>query len=335
VEDKCREYQYDQLNNALNTRGISEKSKEIISAALSPQLKGDLRTELRKLGATHLPLSVNITGRDGGARHQLALANTTKRAKLSEVLSEGELCVVALAGFFAELGGSTALSPIVLDDPITSLDHRYSRHVARRLVDEARRCQVIVFTHNLAFLMELESLCAGMPLCVQTVERTGSVPGQCIEGVPWEAMSVKERLSYLDNQVNRIAPMHDSDYAQYSAHAAHLYGLLRQTWEAFIERELLNRTIARYEIDVQTKRLAEVEVVDGDCARVHNGMAKCSTWMAGHDKPGELDANRPAPAEIRQDIQELRNFVKEIPSRREAVRKRRRMLMEPVPSPIG
>jgi hypothetical protein len=92
---KQLDFRYEQCISTLGTRQISDKSKDIISTALTPQLQGDLKRELQALGATHLPLNVNITGRDGGARHQITLASTAKRAKLSEILSEGEHCVVA------------------------------------------------------------------------------------------------------------------------------------------------------------------------------------------------------------------------------------------------
>jgi hypothetical protein len=335
VEQRKLEFRYDQAINKLSTRAISEKSKEIISATLSPQLQRDLKYEIEKLGATHLPLNVNITGRDGGARHKLALAKNVRSAKLSEILSEGELCVVAVAGFLAELGGTSVMSPIVLDDPVSSLDHRYSRYIARRLVEEAKKRQVIVFTHNIAFLVEIEKLCAGIPLLVQTVQRTGQVPGFCIEGLPWEAMSVKDRLHFLDDRVNDIQKIHGVDDDEYNSKAAYVYDLLRQTWEALIERELLNQTVVRHDIDVQTKRLMQVDILDDDCVRVQQGMAKCSTWMAGHDKSLALDVNRPPPKEIREDIQEVRAFAKVIGVRRNETRERRKAVLEPQIAVLG
>lgn len=335
VKHKQLEFLYEQCIGTLGTRSISEKSKEIISAALSPQLEGDLGRELKALGASHLPLNVSITGREGGARHQLTFVNSSRRVKLSEVLSEGEQCVVAIAGFLAELGGTPVLSPIVFDDPITSLDHRYSRYVAERLAEEAKKRQIIVFTHNIAFLVEIQKHCAGVGLLVQTVQRTGSVPGHCLEGLPWEAMSVKERLNYIESELSRFAGLHGVEDDRYNKEAAQLYGLLRQTWEAFVERDLLNLTVQRHDTDVQTNRLMQVEILDEDCARVQDGMSKCSTWMTGHDKSQSLDVNRPAPSELRDDIKALRDFGGLINKRHEIVRKRRKAVLEPQMPALG
>lgn len=152
---------------------------------------------------------------------------------------------MAVAGFLAELGGTSVMSAIVFDDPVTSLDHRYIRLIAKRLVEEAKKRQVIVFTHNVAFLVELEKQCSGVLLRVQHVQRTGTVPGHCMEGLPWEAMSVKDRLKHIDSQLNDADKLYGTDENNYNEKAAHLYGLLRQTWEASIEHELLNLTVRR------------------------------------------------------------------------------------------
>lgn len=260
VNDMQKDYKFEQCNSSLSTRAISDRSKEIIGSALSPQLTSDLKSELNRLGASHLPLSFNITGKDGGARHQLTLENPVRRAKLSEILSEGEQCVVAVAGFLAEVSGAPSKSPVVFDDPVSSLDHRYCRYIAQRLVEEAKERQVIIFTHNIAFLVEIEKRSAGANLLVQTVQRSGSVAGFCVEGLPWEAMSVKDRLVYVEGLLAMAEKQYSVDDTCYNREAAYIYDLLRQTWEAFIERELLNQTVQRHDTDIQTQRLMQVEV---------------------------------------------------------------------------
>lgn len=105
--------------------------------------------------------------------------------------------------------------------------------------------------------------------------------------------------------------------------------------EAFIEHDLLNLVVRRHDTDVQTKRLMQVDIEDTDCARVQEGMSKCSSWMAGHDKSAALDVNRPAPHEIRNDIQELRDFGKLINDRRKKTEERRKALLKPRVAALG
>ena len=69
---------------------------------------------------------------------------------------------VALAAFLAELATTNDKSTIVFDDPISSLDHMHREAVAKRLVDEAQHRQVVVFTHDIAFLFLLDQAREGV-----------------------------------------------------------------------------------------------------------------------------------------------------------------------------
>ena len=122
---------------------------------------------------------------------------------------------------------------------------------------------------------------------------------------------------------------------QYNREAAYVYDLLRETWEAFIEQDILNATVRRHDTDVQTQRLMRVEIKDEDCKTIDEGVSKCSEWMAGHDKSKALSVNRPSPNEIRKDVQTLRAFSKQMKGRHEEVRKRRKAILEPQSTELG
>ena len=62
-------------------------------------------------------------------------------------------------------------------------------------------------------------------------------------------MPVKDRLSELDSTVNEISQYHGKNGVKYNKEAASVYGLLRETWEAFVEQNLLNDTVRRHDID--------------------------------------------------------------------------------------
>lgn len=152
---------------------------------------------MKALGAHHLKLSLKASGGYGETSHKMELPDTQplQGIKLTDILSEGEQNVVGIAGFLAELKISGHECPIVLDDPVCSLDHRYREKVAERLAKEAAIRQVIVFTHDIAFLLELNSKAAELDngkFVAQTV-RYDDVPGRCTEGLPWHSMPVKRR----------------------------------------------------------------------------------------------------------------------------------------------
>lgn len=63
--------------------------------------------------------------------------------------------MIALADFLAESTLRRSASPVVLDDPVTSLDSKRLGYVVGRIVELSDERQVIVFTHNIWFTMEL------------------------------------------------------------------------------------------------------------------------------------------------------------------------------------
>ena len=92
----------------------------------------------------------------------------------------------------------------------------YTRYIAKRFVEEATRRQVIVFTHDISFLLEIKNRCASRNLTVQTVKRFGLCARTLHGGVSWEAMVLRERLAHLDSLVNGHAPLYETDVVAYN-----------------------------------------------------------------------------------------------------------------------
>lgn len=76
--------------------------------------------------------------------------------RVEAILSEGEQRVIALAGSLADTSGSGQPTPFVFDDPISSLDQDVEEHVFQRLVHQAQERQVIIFTHRLSLVAQVE-----------------------------------------------------------------------------------------------------------------------------------------------------------------------------------
>ena len=330
----------DQANAATNTAAITRKGKNVVSEALTPQLKDAIQSELESLGTDHLPLNLKPSGSRGETLHQLELkgARPGRKVSLTDVLSEGEQGVVALAGFLAEVGLGQHSCPIVLDDPVSSLDHRYRAKIAARLVSESQKRQVIIFTHDIAFLLDLQEKAGELSeihFTAQTVLQQNEAAGVPNEGLPWHAMPVKGRLEHLRKSLNEIKTLHGIEQMTYDKEAAFLYALLRETWEAAIEEVLFNKTLVRHGSEVQILRLKQVGVTTDQYKTIDVNMSKCSTWMAGHDKSKKLDVHRPAPNEVLADIDALNTFVKECKKTGKALRKKREAALGPVTTEIG
>ena len=318
----------------LRTQEITRQGTTVIRKKLAPALLRAFKTELIALGATRVPISVKPSGAAGeNAAHEMLLegAKALGATRMSQVLSEGEARVIAVAGFLAELKLAPHANAVVLDDPVSSLDHVFTGKIAARLAHEGLTRHVIIFTHNIAFLMELEDACealakAGTPvgITVHTLWRGGKSAGITTEGAPWHAMKVKLRAQYHEEFAHKIKPLYQDNVVEYNEKAAHAYGLLREAWESCIEDDLFYNVVCRYRNSVQTLKLIEVAIEDSDIKQVDLHMSKASTWMTGHDKSKALHDNRPAPDELLADIGALRTFSKKLIDRRAETKNRRK-----------
>ena len=96
-----------------------------------------------------------VGGSEGVFYHKLMLTRNPG-IDVPKVVSEGEQRCISIAAFFAELSTADDPSAIVFDDPVSSLDFEWRNNVAKRLVEESKHRQVIVFTHDVVFLLALK-----------------------------------------------------------------------------------------------------------------------------------------------------------------------------------
>ena len=87
--------------------------------------------------------------------HYISKLELTKQGKLTSILSEGEQKAVALSLFLAEIKILKQNNPIIVDDPVNSLDHKIAGAFAQRLLNIDN--QTVVFTHHKLFLDALET----------------------------------------------------------------------------------------------------------------------------------------------------------------------------------
>lgn len=275
--------------DSLSTYEITRQGTAIIKKNLTPELVNAFKTELIALGATRVPISLKPSGNAGETVHEILLEGATLgRARTSEILSEGEARVIAVAGFLAELQLAPHTNAVVLDDPVSSLDHVFTAKIAARLAQEGLKRQVIVFTHHIAFLMELEDARmelarSGTPvnITMHTLRRSGQASGITTNGAPWYTMKVKQRVQYLEELVHQAKTLYPDNMDQYNEKASRIYGLLREAWESCVEDDLLYSVVCRYRNSVQTLKLMEVGIEDSDIHEVDLQMSKASTCKIG------------------------------------------------------
>ena len=182
------------------TNIITKVGNEIADAAITPKLRDRFQQEIVKLAGEKGRVEiVRSGGRYGSPQYQVRLF-AKPDAKVQDILSEGEKTCVALAAFLTELATAVHKSALVFDDPVSSLDHRWRKQVAERLVEEAEQRQIIVFTHDLVFVNDLYDLGHEKKRRIRlfTVRRGQPGAGIVSDGMPWKAQRVEERIGHLE-----------------------------------------------------------------------------------------------------------------------------------------
>lgn len=340
IADTLINQKIDECIKQIDTTSITKGGNKIVSSHVSDLFLEQLKKELLQLGAKKIPLNLKTSGDSGTVNFDIGLENATipKATKLTDILSEGEVKVISLAVFLAEVGIHPDKYPIVLDDPVTSLDHKYREKIAERLVVEGIDRQVIIFTHDISFVTMIEKNCMEKQVKLHMISiRNDNGHGEIKEDSPWNAKSVSDRITFLRNlhsQLKVEAPNIDQD--AYNRRAGEIYGFFRETWERFIEEIIFHKTISRFGYEVKTLRLNGVTVTDDDYKEIYWGMSKCSRWMVGHDDSAPLDSARPKVEEILADIEKFNTYYKSCKKRNTELSNQRKELVESTPtSPVG
>lgn len=192
---------------------------------------------------------------------EVGLTAHQRVANNSDVLSEGEQRALALSCFLAELIEVGAEHGIIIDDPVSSLDHSRMEAVAKRLVAEASAGrQVIIFTHNIMFhyMMENETRRAGIPCHAEWMFSRGGTKFGIIDdsGKPNHTKKAKQRIGELKEAKAKLyKDGYDQAVQLFRDPLTAIYTLMRETWERIVEEILFNGTIQRFQPGVMTQSL--------------------------------------------------------------------------------
>jgi energy-coupling factor transporter ATP-binding protein EcfA2 len=296
--------------SALATNRITTKQRELSEDVVAGALKQQLREELEHLACTTIPVDPFPLTRTGETQVELRLAGAHGVAKVSDIASEGEQRALSLAFFLAEVALSEGDGGIIVDDPVSSLDDERREYIADRLVAEAETRQVVVFTHDLPFMLDLLDRAekAGQEPLVQGIWRMGSDVGRVDDHPPFKAMRLKKRLGVLAEEVavwEKQMPPRDEDEAW--RRVCDFYARLRISWERAVEELLFKGVVARFQREVKTQWLDDVNITPELVAAVKEGMTRCSKFV--HDEPPAAGSTLPGRTELAKDLQKLTDFA--------------------------
>ena len=303
----------------LKTKAISDKAKEFASSAVTTSLKKALDSEFKALDVAFIKTKLTGSVAKGKMKHKLVLDLSIAR-KLDEILSEGEQRAIAISSFLAELHLAGHQGGIVFDDPVSSLDHERRKLVANRLVEEAKKRQVIVFTHDTTFLGELRDVIEqkNAEHRIVHLDWEGDQPGHVFEGLPWGHKSYGERLDALEKRqkvLEKNWPTHPNEDNRHQIKDA--YDDLRATIERVIQDVVFNGVVQRYRDWINVGRLFEVvgfsAVEFKEIDRLHK---VCCDITTAHDHSSAKNDPIPNPAELGQCIIDLKAVIETIKNRR-------------------
>jgi energy-coupling factor transporter ATP-binding protein EcfA2 len=324
----------DSCIKACATKQISDQGGKLLKTHVTEALVSALADEQKGLGITSIPLSLLDRTPKGVIQHRLKLNGATLAADTSAVLSEGEHRAVALAAFLSELKMYPGKDAIIIDDPVSSLDHLRRSKVAERIVAEARERQVVVFTHDLVFLAEARFYAAREAVSLQVlgIRRGPSGFGSLDpDGEPWLAKHLPGRRQWLSEQLARLKKLHAAADPDYEAQLRFFYDRLRESWEKLIEEKIFAQVVARFLPQVQTLRLREAIVDDDIVTQVHFGMTAVSSYT-GHDRAVAKGGALADPAECEKDLTAFTQCLEEVEAKSKvAIKSRDAKLKAPKP----
>lgn len=271
----------------------------------------------------------------GRSYHQVSLKDAVgdgKKKSTSDILSEGEYRVVSLAAFLADLSSWDKLLPFIFDDPITSLDHKYEKRVADRLVKLSCERQVIVFTHRLAFAELLSSSVKRYNDSQSKPELPSKIELQQIElrnmplGEPMDHSyssfsNLSKALSPLKQDIERLKKQRkNQEYEAYDSGIQALCSKLRKIVEHGIETDLLSGIVTRFSYSVQTLKLNNLHAINSkDINLFDDMMTKYSSYE--HSQSLERPVSLPELEDIEKDIEQLLEWYTDFNKRRDIIKK--------------
>jgi ABC-type cobalamin/Fe3+-siderophores transport system ATPase subunit len=227
---------------------ITTKSTSLAKSLVTDRLRDRFAAEVAELGISRLRVELRQERSEAGQPRFKVCFVAKPSENVGAVLSEGETRCLAIGAFLAELETESGSSGIVLDDPISSLDHVFREKVATRLAKEGQRRQVIVFTHDIPFLVQLQQACknVGTLHTTRLISRGGAGVGFCFNEAPPTHRPVEDAITALRTDVTNRRRIYDTgDMTRWAENVIRVGGVLRQLWERAVE-DVISPVLTRW-----------------------------------------------------------------------------------------
>lgn len=304
--------------SAAATGPITKKILELSEESITEVVRDTFTRETDRLRLERVTIARTRADR-GALLHQPKLVGARQQVTLPRVFSEGERTALGLAAFFTEAHLDASNSAMILDDPVTSLDHIRRGLVAARLVAFAQARQVVVFTHDVSFVADLkrEANAQGVPIAERSVTRSRAderKPGTCSTAHPWKAKDVPARFDELRKDLARIKKDCGTwDQKAYEDAVAVWAGNLSETWERIFSQEIVGSVLAEGGLEVRpmmVKVLARFS--DNDHKEFDASYSRVSQWAKRHDKSVLVNYVAPEVGDLEAELERVDSWFKRV-----------------------
>lgn len=305
----------DKCKKTANTRDLTLKKSELSEELITKEFVERFNAQLKKMGSRVDVKLHKESAVKGKISYKIVLTDSTEAPKL--ILSDGEYRIISLAAFIADVLGHEGNCPFIFDDPITSLDDDYESHVVKNLCELSKDRQVIVFTHRISLLKDLENEAEKNNLASESIYISGRDPKK--KGVPVDIpMSqsniLKSANSMLNEKIREIKNM-DINSPEYEVKIHYICQQIRILVEKSVEDCLLNGVVSRFRREITTKgkieKLSNIE--QKDCSFIDKMMTKYSYY--DHPQPDETPLQEFSIENIETDMKEFVDWLKKLKER--------------------
>ena len=306
------------LKQAANTGPITRKIAELSADTITDVIRDRFTRETERLGLDRVTIAKTRASK-GALLHQPKLVGARQSTTLARVFSEGERSALGLAAYFTEASLHELESALILDDPVTSLDHIHRERVANRLVDFAETRQVVVFTHDVAFVADLKVAATRKSIVIaeRSVSRSRAgerLPGLCADTHPWKARDVQARIGELRADLARLDKQSaEFDDRQYEDAVAGWAGKLSETWERIFSQEVVGQVLADGGLEVRPKMVRVLaRFTNDDYLEFDGSYSRVSKWARRHDKSALVNYVAPSLIELENELELVDQWFKRV-----------------------
>ena len=299
----------------VKTNKITSQSNDLADILITESYIERFTAELKTMAPRLKVQLEKAPSKKGASPYRIKLITDDANAKPEEILSEGEQRIVALAAFFADATGRDALSPVIIDDPISSLDCYYEEYATKRIVEMAQTRQVIVFTHRLSLLVGLSTCCAEMSVDFKECHIRAGIK---YKGLPdFEDLyhgNIKGQLNGILTAITQIKKK-DEDSEEYQCAIDTEYKRFRILVERSVEDVLILKSVQRFDKQIRTqgiiKKLANIK--SEDCEIIESMMTKYSYFE--HSQPQDSPPVIIDVEDFKKDVEAFLTWVTEYKKR--------------------